>query len=98
MKTSTICIGGCAAGQWYTNDQEFFRVAQTPPLSIEKLMAGSSPVLDIRYTSYHRMELRYRRDRHEEAFVFWAADHIHDEYDLLRELSNGYHPVGQNVI
>lgn len=101
----TILVGGIAAGKYadVPLDTDYYRVVETRPISYREMTQGfefSNPAATMRNTIYRRMSLKYSSDGKEvQEFMFFVDPvHIRDEYDLIRELANGYRPVQTQTV
>jgi hypothetical protein len=96
---TTIAVGGLAAGQTLHGRYGWTRVVVPEPLSVH--VCASAPLeteFRARHAEYREMVLRYRTaEGADEKFHFWVDPRtIKNEFDLIRELANGYHPAHQS--
>lgn len=96
-RLETLCVGGLSAGEFLAGESLYCSVVRTKSVMDFETVSKMS-VLDpprLQETRYKRMALYYKSSAGDtRKFEFWVDDtEIHNEFDLLNALAQGYRPV-----
>lgn len=93
-RLETLCVGGVSAGEFVAAEGPYCAVVRMKSvMDFETVSALDLPCLQ--ETRYKRMTLYYKSSAGDtRKFEFWVDDiEIHNEFDLLNALAQGYRPV-----